>query len=130
MAMSISGTTVTIGGYTALSGTNNTSSNIPLRIFKYATDKIVVSSATASGDIFFSPFTVSGTTLTSGTTGTFSATAAGGTYRTYFDSGSNTIFSVASTGTTMKGAVVTISGTTATVSTATLMSEAVTPNDT
>lgn len=125
MAMSISGTTVTIGGHTALSGTDTTASNIPLRIFKYATDKIVVSSATTNGNIFFSPFTVSGTTLTSGTTGTFAATAVGGKYRTYFDSGSNTIFSVASTGSTMIGAVITISGTTASVSTATLMSEAV-----
>lgn len=111
-ALTVSGTTVTIGSASVLSGTAGG--------LVAASSSVVIAVSTATTSIYTTPYTVSGSTLTVGTgTTTTSSTmtldklAALGTrwYVGYNDGGS-----------TVKAGVVTLSGTTTTISTVTLLS--------
>jgi hypothetical protein len=111
-ALTVSGTTVTIGSASVLSGTAGG--------LVAASGSVVIAVSTATTSIYTTPYTVSGSTLTVGTgttttssTMTLNKLAALGTrwYVGYNDGGS-----------TVGAGVVTLSGTTTTISTVTLLS--------
>ena len=109
-AISISGTTVTIGAETALTGT---AAEGGLGIG--TGDKVLFVSRT-SANLYAEPFTVSGSTLTVGTSAT---NTAGGNWSIarYFALGTRfCVLSDASGTGTRAGAIITLTGTTATVS--------------
>lgn len=122
-AISVSGTTPTIGSELTLSGTDSTANALNNRIFAYTTDKVVITSITQSGSIFFTPYTVSGSSLTLGTGTSVGTLNASATYRTYFNTDVNRLYCFyRDNANLVKGVVVSFSGTTASASSVTLLS--------
>ena len=112
-AISVSGTTVVIGSSAALSGT------VTSAVICATLDKILVQSADSS-NVYIEPFTVSGSTLTPGTSGAFSPGLLPYQNQFLFPLGSYWIAVWTVSGSQTYVAVVTLSGTTVTLSTVTL----------
>jgi hypothetical protein len=113
-AMTISGTTVTIGAESALSGLNIISEGPHL--YAVSTTVVLAFTATISTGIYVKPFTVSGSTLSAGTEATIAANATTIPFRTFtFGTRWGVVFYGNSDFTS--ASVVSVSGTTATAST-------------
>lgn len=113
-AISVSGTTVTIGAETALDGT--TGGNLVA-----SGDKVIAVSATTTV-VYTKPYTISGSTITAGT-GT-SATLTSAQIDFFFPLGTRWAFFYNNAGTTQYAGIVTLSGTTTTISVASQSSAA------
>lgn len=128
MAAAVSGTTVTLGAQLSLNGTD-TGISPEIRPVS-ATMVLTVSNAQSAG-VFVCPVSVSGSTLTLGTRVDLATTAI--TYAHSYHihaltSGRWAMFWEADATPTVKGAIITISGTTATASQVTLTSQTASPN--
>jgi hypothetical protein len=119
-ALTVSGTTVTIGSASVLSGTNGSSIFGGGGLIVAGSSSVVIAVSTATTSIYTTPYTVSGSTLTVGT----GTTTTGGTMTLQKLAALGTRWYVGYNdgGTTVKAGVVTLTGTTTTISTATLMS--------
>jgi len=117
-ALSISGTTVTIGAATVLNGTLTSD-----RIYAAAVSSSValVTTCTSASTFFATPYTISGTTITLGTGATYSTTSAF-TYKIQpISNGVRWAAVISNTATTSAiGLIISVAGTTATISTVTL----------
>jgi hypothetical protein len=121
VAITISGTTPTIGTPTTLSGTTNSYGNIS----SISSNVLLSVSYTAATTIYATPYTVSGTTITAGTGATVATAASNGFRILSISSGARRVIAYsASGGATIAGTVISVSGTTATMSTATLATSA------
>ena len=119
-AISVSGTTVTVGAETALdAGTN------PIMVA--TADRIIAASHNNSTLLYTRPYTISGSTITSGT-GTTTSIAATSEIRFFFALGSRWCV-LFTNGSQSIGGIVTLTGTTTTISTATLAATNLTIND-
>ena len=126
-AISISGTTVTIGSAVTLSGTQGaydvlgTQGGAPI----FAIGSVVIAGSYVTGTaVYFQPYTVSGSTLTLGTGA--SRTGAGCTLYKFIDTGSGRLISIHKTSSSLyEGSVLTLSGTTVTLSNVTLWTSTV-----
>jgi len=117
-ALTISGTTVTIGSATVLSGTY-TSDNIYLAAV--SSSVALVTTCTAASTFFATPYTISGTTITIGTAATYSSTSANYHRILPISSGARWAVVIANTALTSAiGLIISVTGTTASISTATL----------
>lgn len=113
-AISISGTTVTIGNATVLDGTDS--------LIVAASGDKVIAATTATTHLYTKPYTVSGSTLSPGT-GTDTNSGAMGLYK-FAPLGSRWAILYNDAG-VIKGGIVSLSGTTTTISVATLFSSGV-----
>jgi len=115
-AISISGTTVTIGSEAAPSG------NSDLTVVATGDKIIVASYSTSLNSIYTTPYTVSGSTLTAGT-GTTTSVAGSPLINKFFALGTRfCLIYLDNSAQTVIGGIVTLTGTTTTISTATLIS--------
>ena len=115
-AFTISGTTVTIGAATVLSGTS-----ISYNYLQTITSSVILAlTLTTNTSVFATPYTVSGTTITVGTQATY-ATTAGTNLRVQPISNNArlAVIILTSTTTTIAGLIVSVSGTTASISSGT-----------
>lgn len=119
-AMTISGTTVTIGSATVLSGTTVTSGSY-LYLTAVTTSVLLTIGITAGSTIYATPYTISGTTISLGTGATIAVNASTDKFRVLpISSGARWVIAyLNSAGTGMDAAVISVSGTTATTSTVT-----------
>jgi hypothetical protein len=126
-AITISGTTVTIGAESTLTGTYVTG-NDPVTGVTYPASIFVTSSSTflagsiGSGAVNIRPYTVSGTTLTAGTQASVTASSA---TNFYLNSNNRLMFLAQPTG-QFTGYVVSVSGTTASISSVNLVARGTT----
>lgn len=123
-AMTISGTTVTIGGgagATVLNGTNTTSASANVYVAAASSSVVLVLTNTTASTFFATPYTVSGTTITLGTGATYASTSANDYKVRPISSGARwaVVISATPAGTTV-GMIISVVGTTATISTVTL----------
>jgi len=116
-ALTISGTTVTIGSATVLNGTTGQ------KIYLYAMSSsvVMVLSNTNASTFFATPYTISGTTITAGTGATYATTSAN-SYRVQpISSGARLAVVICNTAATSAiGLIISLSGTIASISTVTL----------
>ena len=114
-ALSISGTTVTIGSATVLAGGTASSTNGLIA----ASGSVVLAASYRTGTtaVTVEPFTVSGTTLTLGTAAT-TGTTTGNSIQKFFPLGSRWCLLHRPSSADTYGAIVSLSGTTVTISTA------------
>ena len=121
-AFSVSGTTVTIGTETALASINQTYLN-------YVSSGVVLwTTYLYAGTTFtFTPYTVSGATLTAGTAATTAKVASGPVELFAFATGGRFGLFYATSASQWNGAVISVSGTTATVTTVALDSRTTYP---
>ncbi len=106
-ALTISGTTVSIGAESALTGTIQIV-GCPVQLFDAGTSRVLTFSATGSTG-YVKPFTVSGTTLTAGTEVTFGAAG----NRWFVRSLASGRWAVVTVDSGIKGAIFTLTGTVA-----------------
>ena len=115
-AFTISGTTVTIGAATVLTGTS-----ISYNYLQTITSSVILAlTLTINTSVYATPYTISGTTITVGTQATYATTA--GTNLRVQPISSNARLAViilTSTTTTIAGLIVSVSGTTASISSGT-----------
>ena len=114
-AMTISGTTVTIGAATVLNGT--TVANV--YISAVSSSVALVLTNTNASTFFATPYTISGTTITLGTGATYASTTANSYQVRPISSGARTAVVIASTGAAV-GLIISVTSTTASISSATL----------
>lgn len=114
-AISVSGTTPTIGSATELDGTAGG--------LIVASSSVVIAVSTATTNLYTKPYTISGSTITPGT----GTTTTSGTMTLNKLSSIDTYWCIIYNdgGSTVKGGIITLSGTTTTLSTATLFSAGV-----
>lgn len=117
-ALTISGTTVTIGAATVLNGTF-TSNKIYLAAV--SSSVALVTTCTAASTFFATPYTISGTTITVGTGATYATTSAS-VYRIQpISAGARWAVVISNSATTSAiGLIISVAGTTASISTVTL----------
>ena len=126
-ALTISGTTVTIGTEVTMSGQvfagadQSGSNSIPSAIFRTSSSTFLA--VTYSTSVFVMPYTVSGTTLTAGTQA--SVTTTGAPVNLYLNSNNRLMFLSQPTG-QFAGHVVSVAGTTASISTVNLVARGTT----
>ena len=112
-ALSISGTTVTIGAASVLSGTIG-------GLIQALGSVVVAHSTLVSTATYFQPFTVGGSTLTLGTSASTAVDFSGGMGK-FLNPGSGRLIAIyPAYGAVMQGTVVTLTGTTVTISSTTL----------
>lgn len=118
-AMTISGTTVTIGTATTLNGTNTASASA--NVYVHAVSSSVVLVLTNSTSTFFAtPYAISGTAITLGTGATFSSNAASEYKVRPISSGARLAVVISATAGTTVGMIISVTSATATISTVTL----------
>ena len=118
-ALTISGTTVTIGAETSLNGTDNSSTYL----LQVVNSSVVLAISTqANVQIYATPYTISGTTITAGTGITISSSITG--FRFLPISNGTRWVIVNSDGTNYNGTIISVSGTTASSSSAVLVTSA------
>ena len=117
-ALTISGTTVTIGAATVLNGTF-TGNKIYLAAV--SSSVALVTTCTAASTFFATPYTISGTTITVGTGATYATTSAS-VYRIQpISAGARWAVVIANSGASSAiGLIISVAGTTASISTVTL----------
>jgi hypothetical protein len=122
-AFSVSGTTVTIGTETSLATTDR-------NLLNYISSGVVLwTTYQTTGTTFsFRPYTVSGATLTAGTVATTAKVASSPTHFFQFATGGRFGLFYATSASQWNGAVISISGTTATVTTVALQSRTTYPS--
>ena len=122
-AITISGTTPTIGSEAAATSASGSVSTAPT--IHVISSSVVLAIEATTSNIYAKPWTVSGTTLSAGTEASATTSAAG--YRSQaFGSGNIALFFINTTA--LKGAVVSVSGTVAAISAVTVNS-ALTPTN-
>lgn len=114
VAMTISGTTVTIGSETTLAGNTN---NFGQYLYT-ASSTVLLTLSQSTGTITARAYTISGTTITAGNSATLTTTATNGTSAYPFGSAWALVYVNSS----LFGAILTISGTTPTFSSASITS--------
>ncbi len=124
-ALTISGTTVTIGAATVLNGTTLTN----VYVTAVSASVALVTSNTTASTFFATPYTISGTTITVGTGATY-ATSVANSYKILpISSGARWAVIIINTAqTNVIGLIISVAGTTASISSATLAT-AVNAND-
>ena len=119
-AMTISGTTVTIGAATTLNGTSVASSTANVYVAAASSSVVLVLTNTAASTFFATPYTISGTTITLGTGATYATTNAEQYKVRPISNGARWAVVISSSITTTVGMIISVVGTTATISTVTL----------
>lgn len=116
-ALTVSGTTVTIGAATALSGT--TLNNVYLAA---VSSSVLLTTSTTSATTFFAtPYTISGSTITAGTGATYASAAASGYRIQPISNGVRWAVVICdSAATSAIGLIISVAGTTASISSVTL----------
>jgi hypothetical protein len=126
-AMTISGTTVTIGAATVLNGTNVTSATANIYVAAASSSVVLVLTNTTASTFFATPYTVSGTTITLGSGATYASTAANEYIVRPISSGARWAVVITSTAGTTVGIIISVSGANVTTSTVTLATSGGTP---
>jgi hypothetical protein len=119
-AMTISGTTVTIGAATVLNGTNINTTSANIYVAAASSSVVLVLTNTAASTFFATPYTISGTTITLGTGATYASTSANDYKVRPISSGVRWAVVITSTAGTTVGMIISVASTTATISTVTL----------
>jgi hypothetical protein len=119
-AMTISGTTVTIGAATVLNGTNVNSNNANIYVAAVSSSVVLVLTNTAASTFFATPYTISGTTITLGTGATYATTSADEYIVRPISGGIRWAVVITSSTPTTVGMIISVASTTATISTVTL----------
>jgi len=119
-AMTISGTTVTIGAATTLNGTNTGSIDANVYVAAVSSSVVLVLTNTSASTFFATPYTISGTTITLGTGATYATTNAEQYKVRPISSGVRWAVVITSSAGTTVGMIISVAGTTATISTVTL----------
>lgn len=118
-AMTISGTTVTIGSATVLNGTNSgATSNIYLAAASSSVALVLTN--TAASTFFATPYTISGTTITLGTGATYASVSADGYIVRPISSGVRWAVVIQSSVPSVVGFIISVASTTATISSVTV----------
>ena len=116
-ALTISGTTVTIGAATVLNGTTYTN----VYVTAVSASVVLVTSNTNASTFFATPYTISGTTITVGTGATYATTSANSYKIQQISAGVRWAVVIANTGATSAiGLIISVAGTTASISSVTL----------
>ena len=118
-AMTISGTTVTIGAATVLNGTN-TGNTANVYVAAASSSVVLVLTNTTASTFFATPYTISGTTITLGSGATYASTAANEYKVRPISNGARWAVVITSTAGTTVGLIISVASTTATISTVTL----------
>jgi hypothetical protein len=114
-AMTISGTTVAIGAATVLNGTALTA----IYVTAVSSTVVLVLTNTTASTFFATPYTVSSTSISLGTGATYASTTASSYRVRPISSGARTAVVIASGGSAV-GLIISVTGTTASISSATL----------
>jgi hypothetical protein len=119
--MTISGTTVTIGAATVLNGTNISSASANIYVAAASSSVVLVLTNTIASTFFATPYTISGTTITLGTGATYApgASVADQYIVRPISNGARWAVVISSVSSTV-GMIISVTGTTATISTVTL----------
>jgi hypothetical protein len=121
-AITISAGTVTIGSATILNGTNATAS---ANIYTTAVSSsvVLVLSNTAANTFYATPYTISGTTITAGSTATYSSPAADQYQVRPISNGARTAVCITGSSSFVIGLIISVTGTTASISSAQLTND-------